>query len=163
MNLSFMRVVGLGAALSVAGWSQGHGDRPSVAPRGEGEIRPHSWIRGQAAPAAGPGFLFPSDITTAYGITGSLGGGSGVTIAIVDAYDAPNAAADLATFSTQFGLPACGAGCFTKVSETGTSTLPAYNAGWEVEISLDVQWSMRWRLTRIFFWSRRNRRTATIC
>jgi subtilase family serine protease len=71
-----------------------------------------------------------------------MGGGSGVTIAIVDAYDAPNVEADLGVFSTQFGLPACTTanGCFKKVSETGTSTLPAKNSGWEVEISLDVQW-----------------------
>ena len=55
-----------------------------------------------------------------------------------------NAAADLATFVlTQFNLPACTTanGCFTKVGETGSTTgLPAYNSGWEVEISLDIQW-----------------------
>ena len=65
-----------------------------------------------------------------------------MTVAIVDAFDATNAEADLAVFSAQFGLPSCTTanGCFKKVSQTGTSTLPAYNSGWEGEISLDVQW-----------------------
>jgi subtilase family serine protease len=57
-------------------------------------------------------------------------------IAIVDAYDAPNAASDLAAFSTQFGLPAAS---FEVVYASGSR--PAYNAGWELEESLDVQWS----------------------
>lgn len=138
---------GLAATVCAVGWAQGRGDRAAVPRRGEGEIRPHSWIRGSGPggnerpqASTGPGFLFPSDITTAYGITPSMGGGSGVTIAIVDAYDAPNIAADLAVFSKQFSLPACGSGCFSKVSETGTSTLPAANSGWEVETSLDVEW-----------------------
>ncbi len=71
-----------------------------------------------------------------------MGGGSGVTIAIVDAFDSPSAEADLGSFSAQFGLPACTTanGCFRKVNENGGSTLPQRNTGWEVEINLDVQW-----------------------
>lgn len=144
MKIRFV-VYGMALCLSVA--AQDRGDRPMVARRGEGEIRPHSWMkgnRGGGAPsgATAPQFLYPSDITTAYGITGSLGGGSGVTVAIIDAYDAPNAEADLGVFSTQFGLPACTTanGCFKKVNETGGTSYPAYNSGWEGEISLDVQW-----------------------
>jgi subtilase family serine protease len=57
-------------------------------------------------------------------------------IAIVDAYDAPNAASDLATFSAQFGLPPAS---FQVVYASGTE--PAYNIGWEMEESLDVQWA----------------------
>lgn len=57
-------------------------------------------------------------------------------VAIVDAYDAPNAASDLATFSTQFGLPAAN---FQTVYASGAR--PAYNSGWEFEESLDVQWA----------------------
>jgi kumamolisin len=57
-------------------------------------------------------------------------------IAIVDAYDAPSAAADLATFSTQFGLPAAS---FQIVYASGTK--PPNVAGWEIEESLDVQWA----------------------
>ncbi len=68
-------------------------------------------------------------------VTANPTGGSKM-IAIVDAYDAPNAASDLAVFSTQFGLPAAN---FQKVYASGKK--PAYNAGWEGEESLDVQWS----------------------
>jgi hypothetical protein len=35
-------------------------------------------------------------------------------------------------------LPACGAGCFTKVNQTGGSTPPAVNASWGQEIALDI-------------------------
>ena len=63
------------------------------------------------------------------------------TIAIVDAFDDPTAEADLNTYSTAFGLPACtsGSGCFTKVNQNGGSILPWRNGGWALEISLDVQ------------------------
>lgn len=71
------------------------------------------------------------------------GDGSGQTIAIVDAYDNPNAAADLTGFSKQFGLPLpCGAaktaGCFpfSVVQPFGTA---AADPGWAVESDLDVQ------------------------
>jgi kumamolisin len=62
------------------------------------------------------------------------------TIAIVDAYDAPNALADLATFSQHFGLPpASFRVVYALPNGTQTSTPPAYDPGWEVEISLDIQ------------------------
>jgi hypothetical protein len=66
--------------------------------------------------------------------------GTGETIAIVDAYDAPQIASDLAAFDGQYGLPACTTanGCFEKVMPQGQ---PAYNSGWEEEISLDVEWA----------------------
>jgi subtilase family serine protease len=89
-----------------------------------------------------PSGLSPADIKTAYN-WGSIGDGSGKTIAIVDAYDDPTAEADLAVFNTAFGLPACTTnnGCFTKVNQTGGSNPPRANAGWALEISLDVQWA----------------------
>ena len=66
-------------------------------------------------------------------------------MAVVDAYDDPNAVADLATYRAAWGLPACntstGAGCLTKVNEYGaTSPLPkpAGVTGWATEESLDV-------------------------
>jgi len=66
--------------------------------------------------------------------------GAGQTVAIVDAYDAVNAEADLATYRSHFGLPACTTanGCFRKVNEHGGATPPAADAGWAQEISLDV-------------------------
>jgi len=65
--------------------------------------------------------------------------GGSKAIAIVDAYDAPNAASDLAYFSSWFGLPVPSSSTFQVVYASGTE--PAYDAGWEVEESLDVQWA----------------------
>lgn len=71
-------------------------------------------------------------------------------IAIVDAYDNPNIAQDLATYSATFGipnLPACSGliknsvtPCFQKVNQRGkTNGFPPVNTGWALEIALDVE------------------------
>ncbi len=62
--------------------------------------------------------------------------GGSTSIAIVDAYDNPGAAKDLAKFSKQFGLPPA---TFRVVFATGSR--PLRDAGWEIEESLDVQWA----------------------
>ncbi|MFE9408964.1 peptidase S8 [Streptomyces sp. NPDC006704] len=92
-----------------------------------------------ATGAAAPSGLGPSSLQSAYKLP-SATAGSGRTVAIVDAYDDPNAASDLAAYRSQYGLPACTTanGCFKKVGQTGTSTLPSANAGWAEEISLDL-------------------------
>jgi len=64
-------------------------------------------------------------------------GGSKV-IAIVDAFDDPNAATDLATFSIQFGLPAAN---FSKVFASGVKPPQDPSGGWELEESLDIEWA----------------------
>jgi subtilase family serine protease len=90
------------------------------------------------APSATPSGLGPTDITSAYALPS---GGSGATVAIVDAYDDPKAESDLAAYRTQYGLPACTTanGCFRKVNGSGqTSPLPTADTGWAGEISLDV-------------------------
>ena len=71
----------------------------------------------------------------------SLTNGSGQTVAIVDAYDAPHIEADLATYRAQFLLPACTTanGCFKKVDQNGGTHYPVGNTGWAEEASLDVQ------------------------
>ena len=79
----------------------------------------------------------PAQIKAAYGLT-SLGTGAGQTIAIVDAYNDPNIAGDLNTFDSQFGLPSAS---LKVVNESGGTSLPATNAGWDTEISLDVEWA----------------------
>src|SRR3954463_11934051 len=59
-----------------------------------------------AAPNAGggaPAGWGPADLRRAYSLTGD----STATVAIVDAYDDPNAASDLATYRTQYGLSPC--------------------------------------------------------
>jgi subtilase family serine protease len=82
----------------------------------------------------------PAQFQTAYSLPSGTGG-AGQTIAIVDAYDDPNAEADLATYSNTYGLPACTKlnGCFRKVNQTGGTGLPRGNSGWALEISMDVQ------------------------
>ncbi|MEY9932690.1 subtilase family serine protease [Catenulispora sp. GP43] len=89
-------------------------------------------------PNATPSGFGPADLRSAYNLPAN--GGAGQTVAIVDAYNDPNAAADMATYRSQYGLPACtvAAGCFKQVGQTGTSTLPANNTGWAGEISLDL-------------------------
>jgi subtilase family serine protease len=89
-------------------------------------------------PAATPSGYGPSDLRSAYGLPSS--GGSGATVAIVDAYDDPNAEQDLATYRSTYGLPECSTadGCFRKVGQSGTSSLPSADAGWAEEISLDL-------------------------
>ena len=64
-------------------------------------------------------------------------GGSGV-IVIVDAYDYPSAAADLATFSTEFGLPAPN---FAVEYATGRKPPNGCSNGWNGEESLDIEWA----------------------
>jgi hypothetical protein len=81
----------------------------------------------------------PTDIESAYRL--SANAGTGKTVAIVDAYDDPNAEADLAAYRAHYGLSPCTTanGCFTKVNESGeTANLPAPDPGWAVEISLDI-------------------------
>ncbi|HTI25778.1 MAG TPA: S53 family peptidase [Kutzneria sp.] len=81
--------------------------------------------------------LTPANLQSAY----KLGaGGSGKTVAIVDAYDDPNAETDLATYRSNFGLPACTTanGCFKKVNQTGGTSYPSGDTGWSEEISLDL-------------------------
>lgn len=104
--------------------------------------------------------LTPAQVRGAYGVNnisfnGVTGDGSGETIAIVDAYDDPNAAADLNAFSNSFGLPDFNAGAgtptFTKLNQSGGTALPSTDpAGpysttgggdWEQEESLDIEWA----------------------
>lgn len=106
--------------------------------------------------------LTPAELHSAYGIPTTATGTQ--TIALVDAYNDPNAASDLKAYETEFGLKGCKeAGCFTRVNEKGeTGNLPfphtdaeletAFEsgseaeveeaeeaAGWDVEISLDIE------------------------
>ncbi|MDT5037539.1 MAG: hypothetical protein QOE03_2724 [Micromonosporaceae bacterium] len=96
--------------------------------------------RGITPRAAAPGGFNPVDLQAAYALP-AAGAGTGQTVAIVDAFDNPNAEADLAVYRAQFGLPACTTanGCFRKVNQDGLpSPLPAPDAGWAGEIALDI-------------------------
>jgi N-acetylneuraminic acid mutarotase len=89
-------------------------------------------------PAVTPAGFGPADLAGAYQIP--PGGGAGATVAIIDAFDDPNAEADLAVYRAQFGLPACTTanGCFRKVDQRGGTSYPPPNSGWAGEISLDL-------------------------
>ena len=96
-------------------------------------------LNGEMANATTPTGYGPSDLRSAYALSSTTGVGQ--TVAIVDAYDDKTAAADLATYRSNYGLPACTTanGCFKKVNQSGVAgSYPANNVGWATEISLDL-------------------------
>ena len=91
-------------------------------------------------PGTTPAGYGPSDLQSAYNLP-STTAGKGQTVAVVDAFDNPNAASDLAVYRSTYGLPACGTTnkCFQKVNEEGQAyNYPSPNSGWALEESLDV-------------------------
>src|SRR5438309_3612853 len=101
-----------------------------------------------------PSVFTPGQIRHAYGFDqiaftangkSVAGTGAGQTIAIVNAYDAPTIVNDLQTFNKQFGIADLSTDSgsssphFKKASPSGA--LPAANAGWAQESSLDVEWA----------------------
>jgi kumamolisin len=98
-----------------------------------------------------PGYLFetPASLACVYALVAVTAGcnpnvtttnaaGGARVITIVDAYDDPTAVSDLATFSSQFGLPAA---TFSVVFATGTRPAEDPTGGWEIEESLDIEWA----------------------
>ena len=85
------------------------------------------------------GGFSPDDLRSAYDLP-SESSGSGQTVAVVDAFDDPNAESDLNTYRSEYRLPACTAsdGCFTKVNQEGETHYPSANTDWTGEISLDL-------------------------
>jgi subtilase family serine protease len=78
----------------------------------------------------------PSDFQAAYNLPSSTKG-KGQIVAIVDAYDNPNVASDLAVYRSTFGL---GKAKFKKFNEYGQQkNYPPGDYGWGVEIDLDVE------------------------
>src|SRR5579864_1763397 len=99
---------------------------------------------------AAPTGITPQHIRHAYGADaisfgGIAGDGSGQTIAIVDAYNDPNAASDLHNFDSAFHL--ADPPSFTQLNENGSATgLPGTDPtssgdNWELEESLDIEWA----------------------
>jgi hypothetical protein len=112
------------------------------------------------SPAHGEVGYTPEDLHTAYELPANAP--SSQTIALVDAYNDPTAAADLKAYSEELGLPECATGCFTQYNENGETTnlpfpkttaeLESWRAGgkskkaeakqaegWGLEISLDIE------------------------
>jgi subtilase family serine protease len=95
----------------------------------------------------GPNFLVcysPQQIQQAYGINTLLNQGitgAGHTIVIIDAFQNPTMATDLAAFDQVFGLPAPN---FHQDAPDGLTPFDPNDGnqvGWAGEIALDVQWS----------------------
>ena len=131
-----------GALAGPAPAGAAHSARVCAAPPA-GSAACHALVRtdGHGTPVSTttPAGYGPADLRSAYGLGGATGG-STQTVGIVDAYDDPNAAADLATYRSHYGLPPCTAdtGCFRKVDQNGGNQLPKANGGWAQEISLDL-------------------------
>jgi hypothetical protein len=78
----------------------------------------------------------PANLQARYNLP-STTNGSGQIVAIVDAYDNPDVASNLASYRSEFGL---GTANFYKYNQKGQqSSYPAGNVGWGVEIDLDVE------------------------
>ena len=128
------------SALAVG--SADHGQPVCPGPAAPDSARCHARVlRPQASTS--PTGLSPATIKSVYNFPTSMTAGAGKTIAIVDAFDDPTAESDLAVFSAQYGLPACTTanGCFQKVDQNGGTNYPRKDAGWALEISLDIQWA----------------------
>jgi subtilase family serine protease len=100
-------------------------------------VVPPNQAAGRNATPSGYG---PATLQAAYSLPSSTNG-AGQTVAVVDAYDDPNAASDLSVYRSQYGLPACTTsnGCFKKVNQNGVQgSYPRANGGWAEEESLDV-------------------------
>ena len=85
----------------------------------------------------------PSDLQSAYNLTSaSANDGTGATVAVIDAYNDPNAASDLATYRSDAGLPALKQGQFNVYNQEGQTSplpgLPPTTDDWTLEASLDV-------------------------
>ena len=90
----------------------------------------------------GPRGYGPADFRAAYGVRGMGASHVGVVVA----YDAPTLLSDVNIYSKTYGLPglvACTSGsqleCLSKVSQSGSISLPSANSNWAVEASLDVE------------------------
>ena len=146
---TFTAAIGLtagavGVASSADAVPSAHGQRVCVDARA-GEASCHALklvdADGQASAspnAATPSGKSPSDIQSAYKLTGLKSGAR--TVAIVDAYGYPNAERDLGIYRAQFGLSACTAsnGCLRIIDQNGGTNLPKLNVGWAQEQALDL-------------------------
>jgi len=119
------------------------------APPGQGAIIPNLTLG--APPFAALAFETPASLGCVYHLVSTVGphcnpnvvtenptGGSRL-IAIVDAFDDPNAMSDLNAFSSQFGLPLVTSSTFKVVYASGPQPAQDPTGGWEGEESLDIE------------------------
>jgi len=85
----------------------------------------------------------PVQLRAAYGVSAlaTTDPSTTQTVGIVDAYNDPHLASDLAAYRSNYGLPACttASGCLRVVSETGSTRLPVGSTAWGLETSLDAE------------------------
>ena len=106
-----------------------------------------------------PAGYAPSDLQKAYSLTPySNGNGSGETVAIVDAYDDPNAASDLA--STEPNMDCRRAYPRVGASQKKSMQPKARRVGPRKSRSTST-WFRRSARTARFFWSKQNRRSPS--
>ncbi len=92
-------------------------------------------VRSGAQPDLPSGWGTP-DLVSAYKLPTSTHG-AGEIVAIVDSYDNPNVAADLATYRAYYGLPPAH---FVKYNQDGViGHYPSEDEGWGLEMDLDVE------------------------
>lgn len=105
----------------------------------------------EAPPYGGYAYETPASLGCVYALVATISGcnpnstvnnptGGSQTIAIVDAYDDPEAPADLAYFSVVFGIP-LNAKKFSVVYAGGSQPPTDYTGGWELEESLDIEYA----------------------
>ena len=127
---------------------------------GDAGVRAHANVRyilhqtispGEAPPFSGYGYETPASLACLYHVVAPIPGcnpnattntpsGGSQSIAIVDAYDYPTAAADLEYFSRQFGLPYSDER-FRVVYAGGSAPPVDPTGGWELEEALDIEYA----------------------
>lgn len=123
--------------------------RPCSTYWGEKTVQNTPTLDGQALPAS-PSAFAPcgyagAQLQGAYGMAGAIAGGndgSGVTVAIIDAYASPTMLADANQYSAAHGLPSLN-GLYSEHVAPGTKMRPQNPAqdpeGWSGEQTLDVE------------------------
>ena len=130
----------LPAAVPGNGNAYGNSQAVCAGPEAEGYRRCHAHIRTDVTNNTTPSGYGPAQLRAAYSLP-STSAGAGQTVAIVDAYDDPNAENDMNVYRAQFGISPCTTanGCFQKVNQSGAAgNYPRGNASWGQEISLDL-------------------------
>ncbi len=85
----------------------------------------------------------PSQLLGAYGLSGLGYDGTGVTVAVIDAYASPTIVSDVNTYSSRHGIPQFTGGQFQQVVAPGTFRRPQNPKqdpqGWSGEETLDIE------------------------
>src|SRR5579862_1209343 len=158
LALSAMMMAGLAIDAHAQGIRLGNRliPRSSIEFQNDVGIRAHTHVQILIGPPGGRvgyfgglgpgGGMTPAQLRQAYNLPST--GGSQI-IAVVDAYDNPNALADFNAFSSYFGLPtepsttatAATNKVFQVLYGNGSQPSPDSNGDWEVEESMDIEWA----------------------